>query len=303
MGFLLNSILDWLAGMVLGAFDWLVSLITGSLLISPDVTTLPQVVGLAGTSVWIVDTVFVLVFVAAGVLTVVSGGSERSRYQVKDLAPRLVVGFIAAHFSQLLLANAISVANAFTGAFASTPLHHGAAAAIRSHIAAASHDTATALLGLIIACIVVMLLAITTFQMITRFSLLLVLAIAAPIAMACHALPATDGLARMWWRTTAGCLIVPALQALTLTVGQWMLEDPSRVLAAYTLPGGDLMALFVVMVVLWMTVRVPGLVGKLVGQPSGGRSNPIVAILKIATVDQVTRRIPGSARVLQAVRP
>ncbi|MGY0234083.1 hypothetical protein [Longispora urticae] len=303
MGWLMNGILDWLAQMVLGAFDGLISLITGSLLVSPDVTTLPQVIGLSGKSVWIVDTVFVLAFVAAGVLTTVSGGNERSRYQVKDLAPRMVVGFVAAHFSQVLLAQAITFTNALTAAFAQQPLNTSATAAMRSHISAASRDPATAFLAVIIGGVIVMLLATTAFQMITRFAGLLGLAIIAPVALACHALPATDTLARLWWRATAGCLIIPTLQAVTLTVGQWMLQDPRNVLAAYGLPGGDLVVLFVTMVVLWTTVRVPGLVRKFVGQPAGGGSNPLIAVLKIATVDQVTRLVPGSSKVLKAVRP
>jgi hypothetical protein len=56
----------------------------------------------------VVDTVFVLAFTAAGVLTVAAGGDERSRYTVKDLMPRLVVGFIAAHFSPMVCAPAPS---------------------------------------------------------------------------------------------------------------------------------------------------------------------------------------------------
>ncbi|WP_018352012.1 conjugal transfer protein TrbL family protein [Longispora albida] len=304
MDWLLNGILDWLTKMVLGTFDALIGLITGSLLVSPDVTTLPQVIGLSTRSVWVVDSIFVLAFVAAGALTMFSGGSERSRYHIKDLAPRLVVGFIGAHFSQVLISKGIEVANAITEALASQPMNSAAAKAMRSHIVAASKDPTTALLAIVIACIIVMLLAATTFQMIMRFAALLVMAIIAPLAMACHALPATEGLARLWWRQFAGCLATPVLQALCLTTGQWMLTDPSNMLAAYALPGGDVLQLFVVMVVLWMTVKVPGLVAKFAGQPAGGgKSNPIVALVKFATVQQVTKLVPGSSKILKAVRP
>ncbi|MEV6523142.1 conjugal transfer protein TrbL family protein [Longispora sp. NPDC051575] len=303
MGWLMNGILDWLTTMMLGAFDGLIGLITGSLLISPDVTTLPQVIGLTTHSVWVVDSIFVLAFLAAGTLTMVSGGSERSRYQIKDLAPRLVVGFIGAHFSQVLIAKAIEVANALTAALTSTPLNKGATDAMRSHIVAASKDPTTALLAVLIACVIVILLAATTFQMIMRFAGLLVMAILAPLAMACHALPATDGLARLWWRQFTACLAIPVLQGLCLTTGQWMLEDPSNMLAAYGLPGGDILQLFIVMVVLWMTVRIPGMVAKFAGQAAGARSNPIVTLVRIATVDQVTRLVPGAGRILRAVRP
>ena len=100
MGFL-DAIMDWVIDALLACLDAVFGVITGAMLITPDATALPQVQALTGRSVWIVDTVFVLVFIAAGVLTMSAGGDERARYTAKDLAPRCVVGFIAAHFSQL----------------------------------------------------------------------------------------------------------------------------------------------------------------------------------------------------------
>ena len=94
----------------------LFSAITDALLITPDVTVLPQVQAITGRSIWIVDTVFVLAFVAAGVLTMIAGGDERARYTAKDLAAAVVVGFIAAHFSQLCCSKLIELANALTAA-------------------------------------------------------------------------------------------------------------------------------------------------------------------------------------------
>ncbi|MGC4857604.1 hypothetical protein ACLQ24_30625, partial [Micromonospora sp. DT4] len=86
------QILDWFAGLLLDCLNGLITAITHALLITPDVTSLPQVQALTGRSIWVVDTVFVLVFVAAGVLTMVAGGDERARYTAKDLLPRCVVG-------------------------------------------------------------------------------------------------------------------------------------------------------------------------------------------------------------------
>jgi hypothetical protein len=60
MGFMLDGVLDWFADAVLEVLNALITAITGVLLITPDVTTLPQVQALTGRSVWIVDTVFVL---------------------------------------------------------------------------------------------------------------------------------------------------------------------------------------------------------------------------------------------------
>src|SRR4051794_8260129 len=119
MGFMFDQLLDWFTGLLLDSLNALIGAITDGLLITPDVTTLPQVQALTGRAVWVVDTVFVLVFIAAGALTMVAGGNERARYDVKDLLPRCVVGFIAAHFSQLLAGAMIRLANAVTGALTS----------------------------------------------------------------------------------------------------------------------------------------------------------------------------------------
>jgi hypothetical protein len=57
--------------------------------------------------------------------------------------------------------------------------------------------------------VITVLLAAATFGLITRFVVLIVLAAAAPLALALHALPQTDGLARLWWQATADALAVP----------------------------------------------------------------------------------------------
>jgi len=102
VGEILDRFMQWIATAVLACFDALFGAIGRVLLITPDVTSLPVVQALTGRATWIVDTVFVLAFVTAGILVMVAGGDEQSRYTVKDLAPRLVVGFISAHFSPLL---------------------------------------------------------------------------------------------------------------------------------------------------------------------------------------------------------
>src|SRR3954466_14944848 len=122
MGFVLDQIIQWLISALLACLDGLFAVIKGALLIPPDVPGLPQVQALTGRSIWIVDTVFVLVFVAAGVLTMTAGGDDRARYTVKDLLARLVVGFVAAHFSQLIAGRLIELANAVTAALTGSPV-------------------------------------------------------------------------------------------------------------------------------------------------------------------------------------
>ena len=304
MGWLLDQILDWLAAAILACLDALFGVISSALLITPNVTGLPQVQALTGRSVLVVDTVFVLAFVAAGLLTMTAGGSEGSRYTVKDLIPRLIVGFVAAHFSQLWCGMLIDLANALTAGL-TTPEgdSDGALRAIKTHITAGQDKTAV-LLFVVCVAIIAFLLAATAFSVIVRFAAVLVLTAFAPLALACHALPQTDPIARLWWRSYAGTLAVPVMQGFTLYAGQWMLTDPDNLLPVLGLPldPGGVINLFVVMVMLWTTLRVPALMRRFVSTSGGGRgANMIGAAVRVIVVQQATRSIPGLGRGLRAV--
>ncbi|GIJ13279.1 conjugal transfer protein TrbL family protein [Micromonospora andamanensis] len=304
MGWLLDQILDWLVAAILATLDALIGVISSALLITPNVTALPQVQALTGRSVFVVDTVFVLAFVAAGVLTMTAGGDERSRYAVKDLLPRLIVGFVAAHFSQLWCGMLIDLANGLTAALTTGDGDSdGALRAIETHVTAGQDKTAV-LLFVICVAIIAVLLAGTAFSVIVRFAVVLVLTAAAPLALACHALPQTDAVARLWWRSYAGVLAVPVVQGFTLYAGQWMLTDPDNLLPVLGLPvdPGGVINLFVVMVMLWTTLRVPSLMRRYVSAGSGGGGvNMIGAAVRVILVQQVTRSLPGLGRGLRAV--
>jgi hypothetical protein len=299
MGWLIDQIMDWLVHTILSILDEVLSLISSALLKTPDVTGLPQVQALTGRSIWIVDTIFVLAFVAAGTLTMLAGGDERSRYTVKDLLPRLVVGFIAAHFSQLLCATLVELANGLTDALAVNVNHDSALDAVKNHLHAAS-DKTVPLLFAVLTTIIIVLVMSTAFSMIVRFAVLLVLTSIAPVALACHALPQTDPAARLWWRSFLGCAAVPTLQAVTLTAGHWMLLDPAHLLPVFGLPvePGEVLNLLIVIVLLWTTVRIPGLVRRYVTQ-SGRSPNFLGMVIRVVVVQQLTRRVPGLGRAVR----
>ncbi len=60
--------------------------------------------------------------------------------------------------------------------------------------------------------------------------------------------------------------------------------------------------LFVVMVLLWTTVRIPGLMRRLVAQGGGRSPNPVGMVVRVVVVQQLSRAIPGLRRV-RAVLP
>jgi len=296
---LLDGILGWFADAILDVFNTLIAAITGALLRTPDVTVLPQVQALTGRSILIVDTVFVLVFVAAGALTMSAGGDERARYGVKDLLPRCVVGFVAAHFSQLIAGKFIELANALTAALTDPSTGaDGGLAGIKTQMDA-SRDQLGGLLFIVCGAIIVMLLAATAISMIVRFAVALVLTTIAPIALAMHALPQTDPLARMWWRAYLGVLAVPVAQGTFVAAGQWMLLDTNHMLPLLGLPvePGGVINLFVVMVLLWTAVKVPGWMRQLVTAPGARNTNVVGAAVRIVVVQQISRVIPGIGRL------
>ncbi|MFG2043972.1 hypothetical protein [Dactylosporangium sp. NPDC048998] len=307
MVWFLDDMLDWFADKILACFDALIGLITNALLITPDVTTLPQAQALTGRSVLIVDLVFVLCFVAAGVLTMTTGGDERARYTVKDLIPRCIVGFVTAHFSQLWCAKLIELANAFTAALVQDNLagdgepRPAALNGIKNHLLAAQDQTA-GLLFCVCAVIILILLGSTALSMIGRFTTVLLLTAAAPLALACHALPQTDPVARLWWRSYGVALAIPAVQGLTLYAGQWMLTDGSTMLPVVGLPiePGGVTNLFVVMVLLWTTVKVPGLMRRSLSS-GGQRPNFLGMVVRVVVVQQLSRAVPGLGRAARAV--
>jgi hypothetical protein len=288
-----DLMLDWLSQLLLGCLDALLGAITDVLLLTPDVTALPQVQALAGRSVWIVDVVFVLVFLSAGLLMVISGDSERARYTIKDLLPRCVVGFVAAHFSQLIAGQLIALANAVTGALTGDGLDQTRAVqAIRADLDAA-RDVTGGLLFVVCLVMIVFLFAGAAFSLIVRFTLALVLTAGAPIALAFHALPQTDGIARAWWRAFLGVLAVPTCQGFVLFAAQWMLLDPGALLPQLGLPAsepGGVLNLFVVVVLLWLTVRVPALLHRYAG-PGARAASRTGTMLRLIAVQQLARGV------------
>jgi hypothetical protein len=297
MAWMLDQIVDWFAGLLLHALTGLLSAITSGLLLTPQVTALPQVQALTGRSTWIVDTAFLLVFTAAGVLTMVAGGDERARYTAKDLLPRCVVGFVAAHFSQLIAGRLIEAANALTGAVTDPGLDRGRTLRAIEADLTAGRDRTGGLLFVVCLALILVLLAATACSMIVRFAVALVLTAVAPLALAGHALPQTDPVARLWWRSYLGVLAVPVVQGFVLVSGQQMLLDPASMLPLVGLPvePGGILNLFVVMVLLWCTVRVPGLMRRYV--TSAGRGpNPLGTVVRVVVAQQLGRAVRAVVR-------
>jgi hypothetical protein len=152
------------AGQVAAALNRLWALLTGTVLWVPDVTGLPQVQRLTGTSTAVVNTGFVLAVIGAGVM-VMTRETLQVRYGIGELAPRLVVAFVAANLSGPITRALIGAANALTvGLTGEGIAQSGAFGQLARTVTAALTNPAAALLvavlGLIIAVLVGMLIVL-----------------------------------------------------------------------------------------------------------------------------------------------
>ena len=289
MDWIFGAALSWLTGAVRDGLNRLWALLTQTLFYTPDVTSLPQVQAMASRSVLVVNTAFVLVIMAAGALGM-THGSVHVRYRAADLAPRLVIGFGLANFAvpicRWIITGANTVVTALTGDGIASP---GALAALLRVVNGALANPVSHLLVVVLGLIIEVLLAMLLLTWIARLVTLIVLCGIAPVALACHALPFTEAVAQLWWRSMGGVVAVVVLQAVTLHTTLAIFLDPSANLPAKGLPADPtgLLNLFIIVCLLWVTVRIPGLVRRYVTQ--SGRHNMFGAIVRVVVIHQLTR--------------
>ncbi len=288
---LMDGLVSWLAERVVDLLGGLLTLLASSLFVSPDVTVLPQVKSIADKSALIVNACFVLAIVAVGIATM-AGDSIQLRYGVKELIPRLVVGFVLSAFSVPLTGELISIANALTVSMTGTSAPTTETVKfVQARINAALSDEGSALLTAIIGLLIVVLMFMLVGTWLARLGVLLLLAGIAPVALACYATPWTQGAAQLWWRTMLGALATPALQAVGFTTGIDLLINPDANLPILLgLPGSDIVNLLLVVGVLGVTVRIPAMMRRFV--TSRGAPNIGAIALRTVFVQGITRHVP-----------
>ncbi|MFY1703037.1 conjugal transfer protein TrbL family protein [Micromonospora sp. WMMA1923] len=286
---LMDGLVIWLAEKVVDLLGGLLAFLTTSLFVSPDVTVLPQVQSIAGRSSVVVNACFVLAIIAVGVALML-GDSVGTQYQLKQLLPRLVVGFVLSAFAVPLTSLLIGVANTLTTTMAGTSAPTTETLTfVRRRVTSALIDESAALLVAVIGLIIVVLMFMLVGSWLARIGLLVVLAGIAPVALACYATPWTQGAADLWWRTLLGCLATPALQAVAFSAGINLIVGPDTNLPILLgLPGSDTLNLLLVIVVLWTTIRIPSLMRRFAA-PLGRGSGITSLILRIAPLPRLPR--------------
>lgn len=295
---LLNGFLDWMSGKALDALNSLWRLLSGSFLVVPEVTGLPQVNKIMGTSTGVVNACFVLAILVAGV-TVMTHETVHTRYGVAELAPRLVIGLVAANFARPICWAAIQGGNVLTSALTGEGIaSQGSLGQLRATIdaAIAGPDTVRILLVVIIVLLAV-LVALLFVSWLVRLGVLVVLVGIAPVALACHALPYTEPAARLWWRCMLGTVATVVLQAIALHTTLAVFLDPTANLHEVGMPDGPtgLMNLFIVLCLLWTTLKIPTLMRRYALR--GGTNSGGAYIVRLLVVQQLGRTMRGRGAI------
>ncbi|MHB1537543.1 MAG: hypothetical protein ACYCUM_11110 [Solirubrobacteraceae bacterium] len=250
-----NAINEWFAGLVKDALDPAMTLVGRLLLSTPQVAGEASVRAYWQVALGVADALLVLVVVAAGAL-VMGHESLQSRYAIKDVLPRLLVAAILANASLAISGQMVSVANTLASGLLGGGVNPEQAGRTLERLVLNPINGGgifLVLLGLACALLAVGLLVLY----LVRAAGIVFLVGAAPVCLLAHALPQTEGLARLWWRLMIAALGVQVAQALVLAgaVHVFFAAGGHSVLGVRT--GGGLIDLLIALCLFWVPVRIP----------------------------------------------
>jgi hypothetical protein len=286
-GHIEQAIDNWFRDLVTSALNPVLALLGRTVFATPDLSGPGRVADLWGLAAGIANAALVLLVLAGGAL-VMSHETLQTRYAAKDVAPRIVVAAVAANASLLLVGQAINLSNAFSGALLGQGVSPAGATSVMRELVLTPLATGgifLILLGLVVAVLAVVLLAIY----IVRVALLVLLVAAAPLALICHALPQTEGLARLWWRATAACLAVQVGQSLVLIAALRVFFAPDGHAALGLSTTGGLVDVLVACCLLWVLIRIPTWAARAVFSGSGYRPSTAARVVRDVVVYKALR--------------
>jgi hypothetical protein len=285
-----QAVNGWFTDLVKNAINPVFGMLGKSLLATPQLDHWPRVSGLWEGSLVVANTVFVL-FVLAGGLIMMSHGSIQTSFTAKDLAPRLVAAMVLSNLSLLLAGQAITLANALSAALLGQGVDPASAATQLSKILL--HALSPSDVGMFIVAVTVwtlVLALILTFIYVIRIMLTIVLIAAAPLALACHALPQTENLAKLWWRAFTGVLAIQVAQALVFITAMRIFFTTDMVTTFAQRTPRNYLDLWIVACLLYILVRIPSWISRQIWR-GGLSSSPITRTGKTIVALLVFRRL------------
>jgi hypothetical protein len=267
-GCITNAINAFFRGIVTAALNPLLDLLSKTLLTTPMPDSLPRI-GELWTNSWeILLACYAMLILIAGVL-VMAYQTLQTRHSIKEIAPRIVVGFLAGALSLWVATKGIQIANGLAQAVMGGGLDAGSAGETLKNLVLGSLNGGIFIIfiGIFLAGMLIVLL----ITYIVRVALTVVLIAGAPIALMFHALPQTEGIARWWWKAFGGCLAIQVCQSLTLITAMKVFLAPG----GFTLFGptvSGLVNLLVALALMYILFKIPFWVLSSVKGSGGGRS-------------------------------
>ncbi len=207
------------------ALNPLMDVLSANLLTTPDPSTWPQLGQLWSSSWQLMLAMYGLVVIAVGVLLMFQE-TLQTQWGWRELVPRLVVGFLAGALSMVVATEAIRFANALAQALAGDGVSTESAVTAFKSMMHVGGGTGATLFVTLMLCALVVVLATLSISYVIRVVVTVVLIVSAPLVMMCHALPATEGIARWWWRAFCACLAIQVVQSLVLITGLKVFLSP-----------------------------------------------------------------------------
>jgi hypothetical protein len=261
---------DWFRDLVTAALNPILNLLGHTLLATPNVTSQGRVGELWQTTEGMADA-FLILFILVGAAIVMGHETIQTRTAIKDVLPRIVFAAIAVNASLSVAGLAISTADSLSQAVLGQGVDPSQAAVVLRQLvlgSLADGGMFVVLLGAVVAVLAVMLLA----TYIVRLALVVLLVVAAPICLVCHALPQTEGLAKLWWRCFFGTLGVQVAQSLVLVTALRVFLASGGAANLGIASTGGVVDLLVSAAMCWVLVKIPSWVSRVVFSGSGGHS-------------------------------
>jgi hypothetical protein len=210
-------------GIVESALNPLLDLLSKTLLTTPMPDALPRIGELWNNSWEILVVTYGLLVLIAGVI-LMGYQTVQTQYSVKELAPRLVIGFLSGALSMWVATKAIQIANGLAQAVMSGGVDAPSAGQALRELVLGSLTGGIWIIfiGIVLAAMLVVLLV----TYVIRVALTIILIAGAPLALMFHALPQTEGIAYWWWKAFGGCLAIQVLQSLTLITAMRVFLTP-----------------------------------------------------------------------------
>ncbi|WP_434450119.1 hypothetical protein [Lentzea sp. E54] len=282
--------------LIAGALNSLLRLVAKTLLATPTLDQLPRIGELWESSRGIAVASYALLVMVTAIV-VMAYETLQARTTIRQAAPRLVVGFLAANLSWILAAKAIEFANALSYALVGGGVDPSGAAQTISALltnTVMNSITSSGFFGILISLGLVIGLVSLIGSYVVRVALTAVLVAGAPLALSCHGSEQTEGVAWWWWRAFFGVLGIQVGQSLTLITalrvffseGGFTLFGPTPDGVANLIATGGL---------IWILVKIPSWVMHHV-QLGGGRRSMLGSLVRAFVAYKTFGLLRGGGR-------